>query len=216
MSFIEKYNQMTTGERNQFGETVNNLLFQCFITKMRFDRTTTVDKVNQNYAFIERFFSVFEDYLSYMDMQLVKDDNIGVIYCISTAGKNHLRVDSTTTIMVYALRSFYEEKLAEVPTSSKVWLNSATLKMYLRDKGLSTATKRITNQQIATSLRLLSNYNIVMRHEHHFYDNNFSFFILPPIRCVINTERMNALYTKLTTIGGDDEEGNFSSFEEGE
>ena len=94
----------------------------------------------------------------------------------------------------------------ENPNAQKVFLSSATFKQYLKDIGLSTATKKITNQQLATSLRMLSNYNIVMRCEHNFYDNYFSFFILPPIKYVINTEKMNILYDKLTNP--DQEESN--------
>lgn len=206
MSFIESYEKMTTSEKNTFRETVNNLLYQCFITKMRFDRNTTTDKVNNDYTFIERYYSVFEEYLSYMDVSLCKDDTVGVVYCQSESNKNRLRIDSATTLIVYALRSFYESKLMENPNAQKVFLSSATFKQYLKDIGLSTATKKITNQQLATSLRMLSNYNIVMRCEHNFYDNYFSFFILPPIKYVINTEKMNILYDKLTNP--DQEESN--------
>lgn len=218
MSFIEEYEKLSTGEKNQFRETCNNLLYQCFITKLRYDRQTTTDKINNDYSFIERHYSLFEDFLTYMDIDINKDDTVGIIFCQSLANKNHLKLDSSTTLIVYALRSYYEKKLLETPNIQKVYLSSSSFKTYLRDIGLSTATKKITNQQLATSLRLLSNYNIVMRYEHNFYDNYFTFYILPPIKYVINSEKMNTLYNKITnqddTSESNDSQESFDSLED--
>ncbi len=199
MNFVEEYEKMSSADKSDFRNTLNNLLYQCFITKMRYDRNTSTDKINYDYTFIEKHFSLFEDYLSYMDVALEVDENLGVYYTRSLQNKNHLRIDTATTLLVYALRSYYDKKIAENPNQTRVFMNSSTLKMTLKDLGLSTANKKITSQQLAMSLRLLSNYNIVLKCEHNFYDINFSFFILPPIKFCINPEKVNLLRNKLSS-----------------
>ena len=123
----------------------------------------------------------------------------------SEEGRNRIRIDSVTTLLVYALRSYYEEKVSDNPSLTETYMDSTTLKMILRDKGLMKVNKRLSTNALASGLKTLASYNIIARAQHSFYDSSYSFYILPSIRYVISNSKMNALYDEVTKIAEDNE-----------
>lgn len=204
--FQEDFEKLSRGEQRQFEDAINDLLYTCFIVRKSFDRTTNMSKISPTYLFIERHFNLINDYVGYMGMDLSKDDPSGVIFLTSQGGKNRLRIDSVTTLLVYALRSYYEEKVKDNPSLTDTYINSTTLKMLLRDKGLMKVNKRLSTVALASGLKTLASFNIIVRAQHSFNDANYSFYILPSIRFVISNSRMNALFDEVTRIndGTDD------------
>lgn len=204
--FQEDYEKLTRGEQRQFEDAVNDLLYTCFIVRKSFDRATNVSKISPTYLFIERHYNLINDFVGFIGLDLVKDDQNGVIYLNSEEGRNRIRIDSVTTLLVYALRSYYEEKVSDNPSLTETYMDSTTLKMILRDKGLMKVNKRLSTSALASGLKTLASYNIIARAQHSFYDSSYSFYILPSIRYVISNSKMNALYDEVTKIA----EGNES------
>lgn len=204
--FQEDYEKLTRGEQRQFEDAVNDLLYTCFIVRKSFDRATNVSKISPTYLFIERHYNLISDFVGFIGLDLVKDDQNGVIYLNSEEGRNRIRIDSVTTLLVYALRSYYEEKVSDNPSLTETYMDSTTLKMILRDKGLMKVNKRLSTNALASGLKTLASYNIIARAQHSFYDSSYSFYILPSIRYVISNSKMNALYDEVTKIA----EGNES------
>lgn len=196
--FQEEYEKMSRSDREIFAETVNDLLYQCYIFRKSYDRKTKMFRMDPGYLFIERYYSVFEDYLSYMDMQLSKNDEDGVIFVTSGAERNHYRFDPTTTLVVYALRSYYEGAIEQSPQVTETLMTNVTLNSLVNQMGLSNLSKRLSPTTIASSLRLLDSFNIVTKANNNYGDPSYSFFILPTIRYVISSEKLNALYSMLT------------------
>ena len=204
--FQEDYEKLTRGEQRQVEDAVNDLLYTCFIVRKSFDRATNVSKISPTYLFIERHYNLINDFVGFIGLDLVKDDQNGVIYLNSEEGRNRIRIDSVTTLLVYALRSYYEEKVSDNPSLTETYMDSTTLKMILRDKGLMKVNKRLSTNALASGLKTLASYNIIARAQHSFYDSSYSFYILPSIRYVISNSKMNALYDEVTKIA----EGNES------
>lgn len=203
--FQEDYEKLTRGEQRQFEDAVNDLLYTCFIVRKSFDRATNVSKISPTYLFIERHYNLINDFVGFIGLDLVKDDPNGVIYLNSEEGRNRIRIDSVTTLLVYALRSYYEEKVSDNPSLTETYMDSTTLKMILRDKGLMKVNKRLSTNALASGLKTLASYNIIARAQHSFYDSSYSFYILPSIRYVISNSKMNALYDEVTKIAEDNE-----------
>lgn len=203
--FQEDYEKLTRGEQRQFEDAVNDLLYTCFIVRKSFDRATNVSKISPTYLFIERHYNLINDFVGFIGLDLVKDDQNGVIYLNSEEGRNRIRIDSVTTLLVYALRSYYEEKVSDNPSLTETYMDSTTLKMILRDKGLMKVNKRLSTNALASGLKTLASYNIIARAQHSFYDSSYSFYILPSIRHVISNSKMNALYDEVTKIAEDNE-----------
>ena len=189
---------MSRSDRELFAETVNDLLYQCYIVRKSYDRKTKMFRTDPGYLFIERYYSVIEDYLSYMDMQVSKNDDDGVVFVTSGAERNHYRFDPTTTLVVYALRSYYEGAIEKAPQETEVLMTNVTMNSLVTQMGLSNLSKRLSPTTIASALRLLDSFNIVTRANNNYGDPSYSFFILPTIRYVISSEKLNALYSMLT------------------
>ena len=213
MSFQEDYDELSTGEKSQFSETRNNLLYHCFIVRKRYDVTTGLEKIQYDYTFIEKHYSLFEEYLDFIDMVISKDDDCGVIFLRNALDKNRERVDTATTFVIYTLRDFYEDSLEKQPNVLQVAMDSTQLRQKLSDLGLSTASKRLSLQTISGAMKTLASFNIIARGRGSFNDNNYSFFILPSIKYIISTSKMNALYKFLT---GNEEQNEDSSSSNGE
>lgn len=194
MSFQEDYDKLSTGEKGQFSDTLNNLLYHCYIVRKRYDAITGLEKTQYDYTFIDRHFSLFEEYLDIMGMVLSRDDDNGVIFVKSAEDKNRERVDTATTYVVYTLRDFYEDAISRQPNVLQVAMDSTQLRQRLSDLGLSTASKRLSLQTISGAMKTLASFNIIAKGRGSFNDNNYSFFILPSIKYVIDTAKMNAIY----------------------
>lgn len=210
MSFQEDYDKLSTGEKSQFSETMDNLLYHCFIVRKRYDVTTGLEKIQYDYTFIEKHYSLFEEYLDFIDMVISKDDDCGVIFLRNALDKNRERVDTATTFVIYTLRDFYEDSLEKQPNVLQVAMDSTQLRQKLSDLGLSTASKRLSLQTISGAMKTLASFNIIARGRGSFNDNNYSFFILPSIKYIISTSKMNALY-KFLTGSEEQNEDSFSS-----
>ena len=195
--FQEEYEKLSHSDRTLFSETVNDLLYQCYIVRKSYDRKSKMFRMDPGYYFIERYFSLFEEYLSYMDMQLSKNDHDGVIFVTSGAERNHLRFDPTTTLVVYVLRSYYEGAIEKAPQETEVLMTSGAINSLVNELGLSTLSKRLSPTTIASALRVLDGFNIVTRANNSYGDPSYSFYIMPTIRYVISSEKLNALYTML-------------------
>ena len=195
--FQEEYEKLSHSDRTLFSETVNDLLYQCYIVRKSYDRKSKMFRMDPGYYFIERYFSLFEEYLSYMDMQLSKNDQDGVIFVTSGAERNHLRFDPTTTLVVYVLRSYYEGAIEKAPQETEVLMTSGAINSLVNELGLSTLSKRLSPTTIASALRVLDGFNIVTRANNSYGDPSYSFYIMPTIRYVISSEKLNALYTRL-------------------
>jgi len=198
--FIEDFEELTKPDQAIFRTTMNNILYNCFIIRRVYSKTTHMNKINSNYLFIERHFELFVDYVSYMGMDISKDDENGVIFISSTDDSNRIRLDGITTLIVYALRSYYESKMTDNPSINQVYMDSTAIKVLLKELGLTSVTKRISGTTIASSLRTLALYNIVVIAQHSFSEVNYAFYILPSIRYVISNAKLNVLYNSIKDI----------------
>ncbi len=210
--FTEEYDQLTRGDKNLFSEAVNRLLYECYIVRRNYDRKAKMFKSDATYIFIERHYSMIEEYLSYIDIDISKSDDEGIIFITSAIEKNHLRMDSVTTVLVYALRSYYEGQIEKTPEESAVLMSYAALNVMLQETGLSNLTKKISSTSIAASLRQLDSYNVVTRVTNTYGDPSYTFYILPTIRYVISSEKMNALYSFITKPNEEVDTPLFTSF----
>lgn len=196
--FLEDFEKLTRSEKALFSEAVNDLLYQCFIVRRIYDRKMKMFKTNPDYLYIDRHFELIEDYLSYINISLSKSDEDGIIFISSGIEKNHLRLDVVTTLIVYALRSYYEDQISRFPEEITPRMTYGILNTFLQETGLSNLTKRLSSSTIASSLRVLDSYNIITKIEGSYGDPAYSFCILPTIRYIISSEKMNTLYNFLT------------------
>ena len=159
--FDEEFSKLSRGEQSQFQDVVSTLLYKCYLVRRTFDKTSTIGKINPSYLFVERHYDLISQYLEFAGISVNVDSDNGVIYTSSDLDTNRIKLDGVTTLIIYALRSYYEDKLGTNPTSNEVKIDASSLRGLLRDLALSTVSKRISSVTIQSSLRILSSYNII-------------------------------------------------------
>jgi uncharacterized protein YneF (UPF0154 family) len=198
--FEEEFEKLTRGDQNQFRKVLSDLLYRCYIVRRSFDRASGMNKISADYLFIERHFDLISDYLSFAGMELSKDDDNGVVFLTSSDETNRIRIDGVTTLILFALRSYYEDKLKDNPAINEIYIDSTGLKVLLKDMGLTTVSRRISAVSLADSLRTLVMYNIISLAKGSLGEANYAFYILPSIRYVISNAKLNALYNAVKAI----------------
>ena len=202
--FEEEYSKLSRGDRDLFKKVVNMLLYSSFITRKAYDKQLKIFKTNPYYMFADTNYSLFEDYLSFMDVSINKDDQDGVIYTSSVSDYSHIKIDLPTTLIAFALRSYYEGEVSKNPTESFILLNNVQVMNLVNELGLSNLTKRLSATTIAYSLSYLTSYNILNRFVGTYSEPSYSFYITPAIRYVISSEKMNILYNSITKTDEDE------------
>ncbi|MDD7315870.1 MAG: DUF4194 domain-containing protein [Bacillales bacterium] len=204
--FESAYETLNHTEQAQFKDALNNLLFKCFIVRKVYDRTRKMSRVNSDYLFIEKHLDLFNDYLSYSGLDIDLDDTDGVITLRSLEGKNNLRVDGVTTLLIYLLRYYYEEQVVLKPNSTEIFMDTNNIKDLLKEKGLIKLNKKFNMTSISSSMKILAQYNIVTRVENTFSDSYYSFYILPSIRHAISQIKMDVLTEEIDAKGNEEED----------
>ena len=204
--FESAYETLNHTEQTQFKDALNNLLFKCFIVRKVYDRTRKMSRVNSDYLFIEKHLDLFNDYLSYSGLDIDLDDTDGVITLRSLEGKNNLRVDGVTTLLIYLLRYYYEEQVVLKPNSTEIFMATNNIKDLLKEKGLIKLNKKFNMTSISSSMKILAQYNIVARVENTFSDSYYSFYILPSIRHAISQIKMDVLTEEIDAKGNEEED----------
>ena len=165
-----------------------------------------MSRVNSDYLFIEKHLDLFNDYLSYSGLDIDLDDTDGVITLRSLEGKNNLRVDGVTTLLIYLLRYYYEEQVVLKPNSTEIFMDTNNIKDLLKEKGLIKLNKKFNMTSISSSMKILAQYNIVARVENTFSDSYYSFYILPSIRHAISQIKMDVLTEEIDAKGNEEED----------
>lgn len=191
--WLENYNNLTNAEKERFAKLANYLLNKTFVTREIFETKDKLGKINADYRFIEKYYDLFEGYLKVMNYLLKTDETLGVIYLENDYGYNKLRLDKLTTLVLFTLRTIYDEEKEKNATSSVVYVTTASLIYKLLE--LKIVAKKPTMKDIVESIRLLVTQNILTKIEGNIEDSSCQLAILPTILLVVSNEKIDAIYS---------------------
>ena len=191
--WLDTYNTLTNSERERFAKLLNYLLNKTYVTREIFESKDRLGKINADYRFIEKYYDMFEGYLKVMNYKLSTDEVLGVIYLENDYGYNKLRLDKLTTLVLFTLRTVYDEEKERNATSSVVYTTTASIMYKLLE--LKIVTKRPTMKDIVDSIRLLVNQNILTKIEGSIDDSSCQLAILPTILLAVSNEKIDAIYS---------------------
>lgn len=195
--FDELYEQLTNRDKEIFAKCVNELMLKSFILRESYDRQSKMMKPNQTYSFIEKNIELVRDYLAYSGWIVEKDSHLGVIMIQNEYQQNHIRLDTQTSLMIYALRYAYELQREQNAMTEEVYFSSSALIQLMIDKSLLQADKRPPLTALAASYRFLDNHNIISRISGEYRDRDFQFYILPSIVYILDNDRINAIFEQI-------------------
>ncbi len=191
--WLDTYNNLTNAEKERFAKLVNYLLNKTFVTREIFESKDKIGKINADYRFIEKFYDLFEGYLKVINYTMKTDEEIGVIYLENEYGYNKLRLDKLTTLILFTLRSIYDEEKERNASSSVVYITTASLIYKLLE--LKVVSKKPTMKDITESIRLLVTQNILNKIEGSLDDSACQLAILPTILLIVSNEKIDAIYS---------------------
>ncbi len=195
--FDELYEQLTNKDKEMFAKCVNELMLKSFILRENYDRSNKIMKPNYTYSFIEKNIDLVRDYLHYSGWVVEKDSHLGVIMIQNEYQENRIRMDTMTSLMIYALRYAYELQREQNSLTQEVYFSSASLMQLMLDKSLLPQDKRPSAASLASSYRFLDNHNIISRISGEFRDRDLQFYILPSIIYIIDNDRINAIFDQV-------------------
>lgn len=191
--WLEEYNELNNGERERFARLVNYLLNKTYLTREIYEGKQVIGKINADYRFIERYITLFEGYLSVINYKLTIDEDLGIVSLSNDYGYNKMRLDKLTTLILFTLRTVYDEEREKNASNGIVYLSIASLVYRLLE--LKIVSKKPTLKDITDSVRLLVNQNILTKIEGSLDDSSCQIAILPTILLAVSNEKIDAIYS---------------------
>ena len=199
--FEEKYNELSLGEKNQFGSIVNTILLKGFIVRDVFDPKEKIIKTSPTYRFIEKNYELINSYLSFSNWRIEKDAILGVVALLNENNENHIRLDRETSLLIFTLRLIYEtERDQSSSTSEAIYLTTQSLIRTMLEHGILLPNKKLTGRNLAKSLRFLVQHNILNKVSGNYDEGNVAFYILPSIVYALDNEKVAAMSNALDQI----------------
>lgn len=199
--FEEKYNELSLGEKNQFGSVVNTILLKGFIVRDVFDPKEKIIKISPTYRFIEKNYELINSYLSFSNWRIEKDAILGVVALLNENNENHIRLDRETSLLIFTLRLIYEtERDQSSSTSEAIYLTTQSLIRTMLEHGILLPNKKLTGRNLAKSLRFLVQHNILNKVSGNYDEGNVAFYILPSIVYALDNEKVAAMSNALDQI----------------
>ena len=199
--FEEKYNELSLGEKNQFGSVVNTILLKGFIVRDIFDPKEKIIKISPTYRFIEKNYELINSYISFANWRIEKDTILGVVALLNENNENHFRLDRETSLLIFTLRLIYEtERDQSSSTSEAIYLTTQSLVRTMLEHGILLPNKKLTGRNLAKSLRFLVQHNILNKVSGNYDEGNVAFYILPSIVYALDNEKVAAMSNALDQI----------------
>lgn len=199
--FEQKYNELSLGEKNQFGSVVNTILLKGFIVRDIFDPKEKIIKISPTYRFIEKNYELINSYLSFANWRIEKDTILGVVALLNENNENHFRLDRETSLLIFTLRLIYEtERDQSSSTSEAIYLTTQSLVRTMLEHGILLPNKKLTGRNLAKSLRFLVQHNILNKVSGNYDEGNVAFYILPSIVYALDNEKVAAMSNALDQI----------------
>lgn len=191
--WLDEYNELNNGEKERFAKLVNYLLNKTYLTREIYEGKQVIGKINADYRFIERYITLFEGYLNVINYKLNIDEDLGIVYLTNDYGYNKMHLDKLTTLVLFTLRTIYDEEREKNASKGIVYLTTASLVYKLLE--LKIVTKKPTMKDIVDSIRLLVNQNILTKIEGSLDDSSCQLAILPTILLAVSNEKIDAIYS---------------------
>ena len=195
---VEKYNDLTNAEKDNFKRVVSLILAKTFIVNRIYDKSQKTFKSNADYRFIDRNIELFREYLELAGFRLVKDSNYEVIYIENEYGYNKKRLDKNTTIFLYGLRLKFDEDRESVKLNIDTIVTVSDIIKTLMDVGAY--NKKPSDLEIKTALSNLINFNIIQKIDGPLEKPETKIIILPSILFVITNEKITRLSQSINSL----------------
>ncbi len=196
MEWVGRYEQLNNSEKQAFTRIVNLLLAKTFLLREDYDLKEGRVRVHPDYRFVDRLFDVFSEYLAVAGFALHRDSGYGVMSLASLHDYNKYQFSKFTTMVLLTLRLIFEEKRESVSLRQEVMLDTHELVSKMQVLGV--IDKRPAMKDLATALKQLASFNLVMRLDGGKWESpDTRLMLLPSILFIIPNDRLSQVLASL-------------------
>lgn len=210
--FEQEYNNLFESEKQEFRRVTNYLLSKTFVVRDVYDKQAKRMITSTEYLFMEKYYDIFENYLSIAGWKLTKEPIEGIYWIENEFGQNKAKFDSFTTYILLALMITYEESAPITTLGNSVITTTYDIISKMQILGL--ITKKPSKEQFRIAFRRLEQFNIILRLNTSQDVELWKIMILPSIHHVIDYDKLRELCEYIPSFMKEKYEKNSSSEEE--
>ena len=150
--FSERYTSLTETDKNTFSRLANKLLSSSFICGGK-----ETDK-NDYYEALQKI-SLYQDYFSAIDYEVILHRNEKVIQLKSTEKYNHFIMKKNPSIVLLLLRRIYNTKAKEISLHENIIVTIEEVHNVIEEAGF--LNRRINKTEFRDILRLFKRFSLI-------------------------------------------------------
>ena len=189
--FEQEYNNLYEAEKQEFRRVANYLLSKTFIVRDVYDKQAKKMITSSEFLFMERYYDIFENYLSIGGWKLNKEPIEGIYFIENEFGQNKAKFDSFTTYILLALMITYEESAPITTLGNSVITTTYDVISKMQILGL--ITKKPSKEQFRIAFRRLEQFNVILRLNTSQDVELWKIMIMPSIHHVIDYDKLREL-----------------------
>ena len=189
--FEQEYNNLYESEKEEFRRVVNYLLSKTFIIRDVYDKQAKKMITSNEYLFMEKYYDIFEEYLSIAGWKLHKEPIEGLYFVENIFGQNKAKFDSFTTYILLALMITYEESAPITTLGNSVITTTYDVISKMQILGL--ITKKPSKEQFRIAFRRLEQFNVILRLNTSQDVELWKIMIMPSIHHIIDYDKLKEL-----------------------
>ncbi|MCH3976144.1 MAG: DUF4194 domain-containing protein [Bacilli bacterium] len=206
--FEEEIVKLSRSDQDTFAHVVNSLLLSGFVVRDQFDTREKTMKINPSFRFLERYYELVNDYLSFAGWEIDRDLINGVFALKNEYRENRAKLDRETSLITFVLRLIYEsEKSESSQTGESIYVTTPQVQKVMLDRGILLPGKKLTGRLVDRCLRILAGYNIINKVSGSYDEGNVSFYILPSILYAVDSDMIAAMGNALDQINAKQNDG---------
>ena len=196
--FEQDYNNLYESEKQEFRRIANYLLSKTFVVRDVYDKQAKKMITSNEFLFMEKYYDIFENYLSIAGWKLTKEPIEGLYWIENEFGQNKAKFDSFTTYILLALMITYEESAPITTLGNSVITTTYDVISKMQILGL--ITKKPSKEQFRIAFRRLEQFNIILRLNTSQDVELWKIMILPSILHVIDYDKLKELCEYIPTF----------------
>ena len=196
--FEQDYNNLYESEKQEFRRIANYLLSKTFVVRDVYDKQAKKMITSSEFLFMEKYYDIFENYLSIAGWKLTKEPIEGLYWVENEFGQNKAKFDSFTTYILLALMITYEESAPITTLGNSVITTTYDVISKMQILGL--ITKKPSKEQFRIAFRRLEQFNIILRLNTSQDVELWKIMILPSIHHVIDYDKLRELCEYIPTF----------------
>lgn len=196
--FEEEFEKLYESEKEEFKRVCNYLLSKTFVLRDVYDKQQKRMIASPEFLFMEKYYDIFENYLSYSGWNLTKDPINGIYKVENIYGYNKAKFDSFTTYILLALMLTYEEQAPITTMGNSVITTPYDIATKMQILGL--IQKRPSKESFRISFRRLEQFNLILRLNTSQDLDAWKIMIMPTINHIVTYDKMKELCEYIPTI----------------